>query len=182
MPPSGRDRPSASARCRRSAHRWCSCRGRICCSLRSALAMAKLGLGAVERRLGAVARGGRGLQRLRRRLPRLESSTARSSAFSFSLSVILAFSTLASAAFADASARSICASSLEVSSAASTSPFFTCWFSATETERTTPESSLEISTCVSGCSVPVADTSTVRSALPAATVVYSTLASAAPSH
>ena len=34
--------------------------------------------------------------------------------------------------------------------------------SLTATERTTPESSLEMSTWISGCSVPVADTSTVR--------------------
>jgi hypothetical protein len=104
-------------------------------------------------------------------MPRLVSAAARATALSFSVRVTVAVSTLAAAALAEASARSICTSSLAVSSAASTSPFFTCWFSLTATERTTPDSSLEMSTWVRGCSVPVADTSTVRSATAAGTVV-----------
>ncbi len=104
-------------------------------------------------------------------MPRLVSSVARTSAASFSFSVTVASSRLAAAALAEASARSICTSSLDVSSAASTSPFLTCWFSLAETERTTPDSSLEMSTWVRGCSVPVADTSTVRSATEAEIVV-----------
>ena len=55
------------------------------------------------------------------------------------------------------------ADSLAVSSVASTSPLATCWFSSTSTERTTPDSWLETSTVVSGCRLPVAVTSTVRS-------------------
>ena len=82
-----------------------------------------------------------------------------------SVSVVFDSITLASADLTEASARSICAESRVVSSSASTSPFLTRWFSTTATERTTPDSSLEMSTWISGCSVPVAETSTVMSPL-----------------
>ena len=57
-----------------------------------------------------------------------------------------------------------------VSSCARTSPAFTRWFSSTGTVRTTPDSSLETSTVVSGVSVPVALTSMTRSPRVALTV------------
>ena len=96
-------------------------------------------------------------------MPRFSNCSARVKACSVSFSVVLDSITLASADLTEASARSTCAESRIVSSSASTSPFLTRWFSTTATERMTPDNSLEISTWISGCSVPVAETSTVMS-------------------
>ena len=127
--------------------------------------MARLASAMATLASGAVARRGRGFERLVGDHAALRrAAAARTSACPVSSSVVLPRSTLRLAALTEASARSTCAASRTVSSAASTSPFFTRWFSSTATERTTPDSSLEMSTWVSGCRVPVAETSTVRSA------------------
>ena len=79
-----------------------------------------------------------------------------------SLVVAAAWARRACADASEARERSTCDSSLAVSSSTSSCPFLTLSFTSTSTLRTVPDNSLPMVTERVGCSVPLADTVSVR--------------------